>query len=161
MTSTVYSLYLIYLCYTEPDMNEDSSRVPQKHGLKNEWSLLVHSFIESSDHEKETFYTKVKNSGLQIADLKLHTKQLSQDRKKLNQQIEKIKHDLDRLTSVIENLELVGSDVESVHFQIEKLNLSGEKISADVFEIEKKIKKIREIQEIISVELNSLNHSVL
>ena len=131
-------------------MNENSCRVLQKHGLKNEWSLLVHSFIESSEQEKETFYNKIQISGLQIADVKVHAKQLSQDRKKSNQQIEKIKLEIDRLIAVVENLELVGSDVESIQHQIEKLNSDGQKLSANVFQVEKQIKKIREIEEIIT-----------
>ncbi len=138
-------------------MNEDSSRVPQKHGLKNEWSLLVHSFIESSDQEKERFLEKIYNAGLTAADLKSHAKIFSQTRKNLNIRIEKIKSEIDRLNSVSANLDLVGSDSESLHIQIEKLNSEGESLSLEVFEVEKKIKKIREIADVMA----SLGHSTL
>ena len=132
------------------DMNEDSSQLPKKQGLKNEWSLLVQSFIESSDQEKQTLYEKLHSSGLKAADLKIHTKKFSQSRKNLNLQIEKIKTEIDRLGGVVENLQLVGSDAEPILEQIEQFNIEGEKLSSEVFELEKKIKKIREIEEVIT-----------
>ncbi len=138
-------------------MNEDSSRVPEKHGLKNEWSLLVHSFIESSDQEKETVLQKIHKSGLTKSDLKNHTKIFSLARKNLNLRIEKIKSEIDRLSSVTINLELVGSNTESVQQQIDMLNSEGENLSLEVSYIEKKIKKIREIEDVMT----SSNHSVL
>jgi uncharacterized coiled-coil DUF342 family protein len=138
-------------------MNEDSSRLPEKHGLKNEWSLLVHSFIESSDQEKETVLEKIKSLGLTKVDLKTHAKTFSQTRKNLNLCIEKIKTEIDRLSAVTVNLELVGSDTESIQQQIEKLNSEGETLSLDVSDVEKKIKKIREIEDAMT----SLDYSVL
>ncbi len=131
-------------------MNEHSSQLPQKQGLKNEWALLVHSFVESSDDVKPTLLEKIQKSGLKPADLSLHTKTLSQNRKNLNLQIEAIKSKIDRLLSVSENLELVGSNTEGIHEDIQMLNNEGEKLSAEVMDLEKKIKKIREIEKIIS-----------
>ncbi len=138
-------------------MNEDSSRLPQKQGLKNEWSLLIHSFVESSDLLKELFFEKIQRSGLTAIDLKRHTKILSENRKSLNLQIEKIKAEIDHLSTVAENLELVGSDIELILEQIQKINSEGERFSAEVFKIEKRIKKIHEIERAIL----SSNHSAL
>lgn len=131
-------------------MNEDSSQLPQKQGLKNEWALLVHSFVESSDDVKPTLLEKIQKSGLKPDDLSLHTKTLSQNRKNLNLQIEAIKSKIDRLLTVSENLELVGSNTEGIHEDIQMLNNEGEKLSAEVIDLEKKIKKIREIEKVIS-----------
>lgn len=131
-------------------MNEHSSQLPQKQGLKNEWALLVHSFVESSDEVKPTLLEKIQKSGLKPADLSLHTKTLSQNRKNLNLQIEAIKSKIDRLLTVSENLELVGSNTEGIHEDIQMLNNEGEKLSAEVMDLEKKIKKIREIEKVIS-----------
>lgn len=139
-------------------MNEDSSRLLKKQGLKNEWSLLVHGFIESSDQsEKETFLDKIRSSGLKTNELKIHSKSLSQKRRILNLRIEKIKAEMDHLGTVGENLVLVGSDMDSITERIQLLNLEGEKLSSEVSDIEKKLKKIREIEQIIT----SLNHSTL
>ncbi len=131
-------------------MNEDSSQLPQKQGLKNEWALLVHSFVESSEDVKPTLLEKIQKSGLKPADLSLHTKTLSQNRKSLNLQIEAIKSKIDRLVIVSENLELVGSNTDGIHEDIQMLNHEGEKLSAEVIELEKKIKKVREIEKVIS-----------
>jgi prefoldin subunit 5 len=131
-------------------MNEHSSQLPQKQGLKNEWALLVHSFVESSDDVKPTLLEKIQKSGLKPDDLSLHTKTLSQNRKNLNLQIEAIKSKIDRLLTVSENLELVGSNTEGIHEDIQMLNNEGEKLSAEVIDLEKKIKKIREIEKVIS-----------
>lgn len=135
-------------------MNDGSSPLTQKNNmaqeLKYEWSLLVHSFIESSETEKQTFFEKIQSSGITRADLKLHTKNLSQTRKNLNLNIEKIKSQIDHLNSVTENLELVGSDTESIQEQINKLNLMGEKLSSEVISIEKQIKKLRQVEEILT-----------
>ncbi len=135
-------------------MNDGSSQQTQKnnlnHELKYEWTLLVHSFIESSENEKQTFFDKIQNSGITRADLKLHTKNLSQTRKNLNLNIEKIKSQIDHLNTVTENLELVGSDTEPLQVQISKLNLDGEKLSSEVIAIEKQIKKLRQIEEILT-----------
>lgn len=131
-------------------MNEHSSQLPQKQGLKNEWALLVHSFVESSEEVKPTLLEKIQKSGLKPADLSLHTKTLSQNRKSLNLQIEAIKSKIDRLLTVSENLELVGSNTDGIHEDIQMLNNEGEKLSAEVMDLEKKIKKIREIEKVIS-----------
>lgn len=132
-------------------MNEDSSQLPQKQGLKNEWALLVHSFVESSEDIKPTLLEKIQKSGLKLTDLSLHTKTLSQNRKNLNLQIEAIKSKIDRLLTVSENLELVGSNTDGIHEDIQMLNNEGEKLSAEVMDLEKKIKKIREIEKVISI----------
>ncbi len=131
-------------------MNEDSSQLPQNQGLKNEWALLVHSFVESSEDVKPTLLEKIQKSGLKPADLSLHTKTLSQNRKSLNLQIEAIKSKIDRLVIVSENLELVGSNTDGIHEDIQMINHEGEKLSAEVIELEKKIKKVREIEKVIS-----------
>lgn len=132
-------------------MNEDSSQLPQKQGLKNEWALLVHSFVESSEDIKPTLLEKIQKSGLKLTDLSLHTKTLSQNRKNLNLQIEAIKSKIDRLLTVSDNLELVGSNTDGIHEDIQMLNNEGEKLSAEVMDLEKKIKKIREIEKVISI----------
>ncbi len=131
-------------------MNEDSSQLLHKQGLKNEWALLVHSFVESSEDVKPTLLEKIQKSGLKTADLSLHTKALSQNRKSLNLQIEAIKSKIDRLIIVSENLELVGSSTDGIHEDIQMLDHEGEKLSEEVIALEKKIKKIREIEKAIS-----------
>ncbi len=133
-----------------PDMNEDSSQLPHKQGLKNEWALLVHSFVESSEEVKPTLLERIQKSGLKPADLSLHTKTLSQKRKSLNLQIEAIKSKIDRLIIVSENLELVGSNTDGIHEDIQMLDHEGEKLSEEAILLEKKIKKIREIEKAIS-----------
>lgn len=128
-------------------MKDDSS----PNGLKNEWALLIHSFIEDSQSEKKAVYiSELAKSGVKQEDIKLHVKSMSQSRKLLNNKIEKIKIEIDHLHGVIENLELVGSDTESILVQISELNVQGEKLSNEIFDIDRKIKKIRELESILA-----------
>lgn len=122
------------------------------HGLKSEWTLLIHGFIEenTSTDKKTDYISELAKSGLKQEDIKLHIKSMSQSRKLLNNQIEKIKADIEHLTGVIENLELVGSDTEGVQTQISDLNTEGEKLSNEIFDIDRKIKKMRELETILA-----------
>lgn len=124
-------------------MKDDSSQG----SLKQEWSLLIHSFLED-DSNKFAIVDKVKNSELSIERIKSIKKELSAQRKKMNQAIEKIKIKIEQVTTVIENLKLVGSDTSGLMKEIDFLNNEGEKISEEVLMLDQKIKRIHELQEI-------------
>ncbi len=119
-------------------MNED---YVSPNGLREEWSLLVHSFLEDNSFKPELVQQ------IQKLDMTPVKKELSSKRKKLNQSIEKIKIKLDQVNTVIENLELVGSDTSGLMKEIDFLNKEGEKISEEIFALDNKIKKIHELQE--------------
>ena len=110
-------------------------------GLREEWSLLVHSFI---DHPEDQ---KLKVEDLSLDQLILIQKNLSQQRKLLNQKIEAVNKQMETLNAVTETLNLVGADTAHVQNELVKLNLLGEKTSTEIFNIEVKIKKIYELKE--------------
>ena len=119
-------------------------------GLRDEWSLLLHSFLEESSEQQELL-NQMKSSELTHDQIKVIKKELSSKRKKMNQSIEKIKIKIEQVSSVIENLELVGSDTSGLIKEIDFLNNEGEKISEEVFVLDKKIKKLHELQDLITV----------
>jgi prefoldin subunit 5 len=123
-------------------MKDDSSQS----GLKQEWSLLIHSFLED-DSNKLEIVDKMKSSELSIERIKSIKKELSAQRKKMNQAIEKIKIKIEQVTTVIENLKLVGSDASGLMKEIDFLSNEGEKMSEEVLMLDQKIRRIHELQE--------------
>ncbi|MBC7420829.1 MAG: hypothetical protein H7328_08875 [Bdellovibrio sp.] len=119
-------------------MNNDYS---SPKGLRDEWTLLLHSFLDNNSVKPELFQ-QLKN--IDVSSVK---KELSSKRKKLNQGIEKIKIKIEQVNTVIENLELVGSDTTGLWKEIDFLNNEGEKISEEIFMLDGKIKKIHDLQE--------------
>ncbi len=113
-------------------------------GLKEEWKLLLHSFLENNSKQDELLDEVRKLSVEQLQTIK---KDLSQRRKKLNQAIEKIKIKIDQVNNVIDNLNLVGSDSTGLVKEIDFLNREGEKISEEIFSVDEKIKKIHGLQD--------------
>ena len=119
-------------------------------GLRDEWSLLLHSFLgENSD--ESVLIDRIQASDMNIDKIKLVKKDLSSRRKKMNQSIEKIKIKIEQVSNVIENLELVGSDATGLMREIDFLSNEGEKISEQVMSLDQKIKKLHELQDAISV----------
>ena len=118
-------------------------------GLRGEWSLLLHSFLEENV-ESAQLLEQIKYSALSIDQIKVIKKDLSSKRKKMNQSIEKIKIKIEQVNNVIENLELVGSDTTGLNKQIDFLSNEGEQISVEVFTLDKKIKKLHELQDLIT-----------
>lgn len=118
-------------------------------GLRGEWSLLLHSFLEESS-ESARLVNQMKSSALSSEQIKIIKKELSSKRKKMNQSIEKIKIKMDQVSSVIENLILVGSDPSGLNKEIDFLSHEGQKISEEVFRLDTKIKKLHELQEILA-----------
>jgi chromosome segregation ATPase len=125
-------------------MNNESS--PK--GLRAEWSLLVHSFLE--ENAQPALIDQLKASELSIEEIKVIKKELSSKRKKMNQSIEKIKIKIEQVSSVIENLALVGSDPAGLLKEIDFLSHEGEKISEEVMSLDHKIKKLHDLQDLIS-----------
>ncbi len=117
-------------------------------GLRDEWSLLLHSFLEESSEQAE-LRNQRKSAALSDDQIKVIKKELSSKRKKMNQSIEKIKIKIEQVSNVIENLELVGSDTSGLLKEIDFLNNEGEKISEEVFGLDKKIQKLHELQDLI------------
>lgn len=124
-------------------MKDDSSQS----GLKQEWSLLIHSFLEDDTNKLEIvdkMKSSIELSGERIKSIK---KELSAQRKKINQAIEKIKIKIEQVSMVIENLRLVGSDTTGLIKEIDFLSNEGEKMSEEALLLDKKIKRIHELQE--------------
>jgi cell division FtsZ-interacting protein ZapD len=110
-------------------------------GLRDEWALLLHSFLEEDSIKPELVQQ------LRQMDVSSVKKELSTKRKKLNQAIEKIKIKIEQVSSVIENLELVGSDTSGLNKEIDFLSREGERISEEIFTLDNKLKKIHELQD--------------
>jgi methyl-accepting chemotaxis protein len=115
-------------------------------GLRDEWSLLLHSFLDEGS-EKQALIERMKASELSLDEIKLIKKELSSKRKKMNQSIEKIKIKIEQVNNVIENLKLVGSDSSGLIREIDFLHNEGEKISEEVMTLDQKIKKLHELQD--------------
>lgn len=118
-------------------------------GLRDEWSLLLHSFLDEG-FEKQNLVEHMKSSELSLDEIKIIRKELSSKRKKMNQSIEKIKIKIDQVNNVIENLRLVGSDSSGLVKEIDFLHHEGEKISEEVLDLDKKINKLHELQDLVS-----------
>ena len=117
-------------------------------GLRDEWSLLLHSFLEESSQSSGVL-DQMKASDLDAEKIRVIKKDLSSKRKKMNQSIEKIKIKIEQVANVIENLQLVGSDTTGLNKEIDFLNHEGEKISEEVFSLDLKIKKLHELQDLL------------
>ena len=117
-------------------------------GLRDEWSLLLHSFLEESA-EKSKLLDQMKSSDLSADRITTLKKDLSSKRKKMNQTIEKIKIKIEQVNTVIENLELVGSNTAGLIKEIDHLSYEGEKISELIVSLDKKIRKLHELQDLI------------
>lgn len=118
-------------------------------GLRAEWSLLLHSFLDEKS-DKTDLIERLPIVELSPDKISLIKKELSSKRKKMNQSIEKIKIKIEQVHSVIENLELVGSDTSGLVKEIDYLSNEGEKISEEVMSLDKKIKKLHELQEALN-----------
>ena len=118
-------------------------------GLRAEWSMLVHSFLEENA-EKAQLIDRLKAGEMSVEEIKIIKKDLSSKRKKMNQSIEKIKIKLEQVNNVIENLALVGSDPTGLLKEVDFLNNEGEKISEEVITLDLKIKKLHELQDLIA-----------
>ena len=118
-------------------------------GLRAEWSLLVHSFLDENS-ERTALLDQLKAAELSVDEIKVIKKELSSKRKKMNQSIEKIKIKIDQVNSIIENLALVGSDPAGLLKEIDFLSNEGEKISEEVMSLDQKIKKLHDLQDLIA-----------
>lgn len=118
-------------------------------GLRGEWSLLVYSFL-TENAEPSRLVEEMKSSDVSLDRIDSVKKELSSKRRKMNQSIEKIKIKIEQVNSVIENLELVGSDSSGLSQEIDFLNHEGEKISEEVMQLDKKIRKLNELQDLLS-----------
>ena len=110
--------------------------------LREEWSLLVHSFLDQQPDEQ-----KLNPDDLSLEQVALLQKDLSFQRKEFNQKIELIKNRIDELHNFAESALQPG--VESFEFQqkLSELNFEGEKISLEITKIESKIKQTHELKE--------------
>lgn len=116
-------------------------------GLREEWSLLLHSFLEEDLKEKSKLVDQIRSLEMTPDQIALLKKDLSAKRKKMNQNIEKIKIKIDQVSGVIENLELVGSDSSGLLQEIDFLSNEGEKLSEEMQSLDQKIRKLHELQE--------------
>ena len=121
-------------------------------GLKEEWSLLLHSFLEN-ESTRYGLSAKLKDKTLSFEQIKALKKDLSSRRKKLYQSIEKIKIKMDQVMVVIYNLKLVGSDTTGLLKEIDFLNHEGEKISEEILNLDSKIRKIHDLQDLTQASL--------
>ena len=121
-------------------MNDGSSNFS---GLREEWSLLVHSFI---DQDPEV-HPKLNANDLSLEQIQVLQKELSLRRRTLNQKIDDIKKEIEDLNAVTENLILVGSNTVEIQNDITALHQDGEKVSNEIFAVEAKIKKIHDLKE--------------
>ena len=143
---------------SEPNLKKSKNRdilvaimndgISSPQGLRGEWSLLLHSFLEEKV-ESDQIIDQMKSAALSVDQIKVIKKELSSKRKKMNQSIERIKIKIEQVSSVIENLELVGSDTTGLIKEINFLNHEGEQISEEVFALDNKIKKLHELQDLI------------
>lgn len=117
-------------------------------GLRGEWSLLLHSFLEEKV-ESDQLIAEVTSGTLSSEQINVIKKELSTKRKKMNQSIEHIKIKIEQVNSVIENLVLVGSDATGLRREVDFLNHEGEQISEAVFALDLKIKKLHELQDLL------------
>ena len=125
------------------------STVISPKGLRDEWSLLLHSFLDEAS-EKQNIIEQMKSSDMSLEQINLVKRDLSSKKKKMNQTIEKIKIKIEQVHNVVENLNLVGSDSTGLLKEIDFLSNEGEKISEEVLNLDKKIKKLRDLQDMIS-----------
>lgn len=115
-------------------------------GLREEWSLLVHSIIDDTEESKPKSEKLILND-LSLEQIMSVRSDLSQQKQVLHLKIEKIKNQIDNLGSVIENLELVGSDPDPIVLEIQTLNDQGQAISSQIAILDSKIKKIHELKD--------------
>lgn len=115
-------------------------------GLREEWSLLVHSIIDDTNEPSEKS-EKLNLQELSLEQIKSVRSDLSQQKKLLHLKIENIKNRIDLLGSIIENLELVGSDPDQIMIEIQLLNDEGQTISDEIAKLDSKIKKIHELKD--------------
>jgi hypothetical protein len=114
-------------------------------GLREEWSLLVHSIIDDNVQTEKIDKANLQN--LSLDQIKIVKRELSDQRKNLNLKIEHIKGRIEHAVSVIENLELVGSDPDEIKSEIEDLNIEGEKISSEIAALDMKLNKIHQLKD--------------
>lgn len=120
----------------------DGSRDSKTSSLRQEWSILIQSFIEEDSLSSET-PVKNKEQILSFEELKTYSRHLSQKRKALNKQIEEIKSNIEERNLTIENLLLVKSDTSETLKEIEKLNQQGEALSQELVKLDQKTRSLR------------------
>lgn len=118
-------------------MNDEDHSSPPKGSLKSEWTLLLESFIE----DDIPIAKKIK--GLPQVFIQETMRNLSEQKKSLFQKIESVKEQIEETQTVIENLQLVGSDTQEAFEKIAQLHDEGKNLTELVFDLDKKIKKVR------------------
>lgn len=124
----------------------DGSRQRKHSGLRNEWSILIQSFIEelpSVQPKNQDFTTHCKERGVTAQDLEKYSKYLSERRKSINKQIECVKTEIEEKYATIENLHLVKSNTAPIFEDLERLNRQGENLSKEMIKIDKEVKSLR------------------
>ena len=122
----------------------DDSYSPK--GLREEWSLLLHSFLDEQVPDQDLM-KKINSQNMTLDQIKTIKKELSSKRKKMNQSIEKIKIKIEQVSGVIENLELVGSDVSGLQKEVDLLNQEGQRISKQIFSLDLKLKQLHDLHD--------------
>ena len=110
--------------------------------LREEWSLLVHSFLDQQPEEQ-----KLNPDDLSLDQIGLLQKDLSFQRKEFNQKIEVIKKQIDEIHNLSQNALKPASETFEIQQKLVDLNSEGEKISVEIVKIEAKIKQIHELKE--------------
>lgn len=119
----------------------EGSRDSKTSSLRQEWSILIQSFIEE-DNLSDT-PNRNKEQILSFAEIKAYSRHLSEKRKTLNKQIEEIKETIEERQVTLENLILVKSDTSDILQEIEKLNQQGETLSQELLKLDQKTRSLR------------------
>jgi hypothetical protein len=138
-------------------MDKDGSRPPPAktqeddsflENLRTEWKLFWHGIIgeddteESSRDNRDPFKPEYLEK-MSVDQIKQITRALSMDRKKLNQKIEEVQKNIDSLSEDIESQKLVGADTSPSVEQIKKLMDVGQLLSQELEKLNKQITKLR------------------
>lgn len=127
-------------------MSEDSNQ----NSLRNEWKLLIHSFLEETldpfDDSLSHLKIRFKEKTTSFTEIQKIKKSLSTEKKHLNQKIESIKFQIDQLGSTLQNLELVGSDMSESNEKLNELVRQGEETSLLIELLDTKLHKIRNLE---------------
>ena len=127
----------------------DDSRKSLVYSLKNEWSLLWESIAGDEPKESESSLETPAPPlrVLSLDDIRIITRELSQDRRKLHRRLESLNKELELNSAKLESLRAVGNEDGETLKRMNELNEQGQKISQELATLDDKLKRAREHEE--------------
>lgn len=113
--------------------------------FKIEWNLFWKNILDEDSHQDQSKdpFKSGKLESLNLDQIRVITKALSNDRNVLNQKLESLNKEINMNTTKLESLKLVGGDSQETLSRLNQLSDLGINISEQLHEIDENLRLAR------------------